>query len=315
MKALLFAGFTPEEIATKVLRPDRPGLQQALAAATTRGNALLREAAARGEDVRAAADRRRILQQDAEVEALWEALAPPPWVGDARRRFRGPTTLHVDRRRAAEGAEDRIRDYPFYPEDVVGLVADVAAVQKCEDLLHEAAARAEALGWHPVPRVTWYALARRDAMPKRPELQNMTFTSFVRAKVRSYLALPGVDEEALVDTVMTRVRPPWSLPRRFTSKEADRALRPVWRILVGCETWRRASEAGYTVDHGPTMAELAAAHRRAAGLPLARFTNPFEPLVHALMTGYVPADLTREGAYVLFPRLQVNEMRPARRVP
>ncbi len=303
-----FAGFTASEIEDRLLRPDRPELSTKIRAANERALDVLREARRRGHGTTSARDRRRILQRAEQVESLWEALAPTAWIGQEGRDFFGPAPPSPTRSRARDVLDEFqvYRAYPFYPEDVIALTADAAQVVRCERLLEEAAERGAALGWHRPRRVVWWGLPHRSA-----QVQNIwsEFVHFVAAKNRTaYSRQEPVDSDAIVRAVRSLVRPRWALPMADDLAAEPTALRLARRLLGCYETWRQASDAGFCVQDVGSLRDEQAVHRRAAGRPLRDFQNPFEPLVHVLVAGYVPIDITAEEMQIFFLRPSAHDL-------
>ncbi len=283
-----------------LFRPRRPRWQEAMARAGEFAQDTFARLQRRGHRLGSAASRRDLLALPGEVESLWESLAPVAWVGDPRRRFAGPSGSSP---RAADQEDWKsLQSFPWRPEDVVALCADVQAVERVELLAMEASARAARLGCARIEGVRWWSVPRSYAhyFDAGPDLMVDC----------SQMVLDGVgprppDLASAMSALHQQVK-----PRGMIVRDRGRVNSIVFyalRMVEGYLAWQFAALRGDTIRRVTNLFRRGGIlNPDAMGSRVEEFQNPFEPLVHALLEGYVIAALDPRGARVLFPRVPVK---------
>ncbi len=296
-------------IAQRLFCPDRPHLQAMLERGTQFGSAVVLDAKARGLPTATRSQRASILQSPAHVQELWEDLAPPPWVGHVRRTFRGPNDLATVTRPSPPGsatwgatwAQDW--DVPCRAEDVIALTSDPAGVERCEALALEAGARGAQFGLGPVTRFSWWSVPDRCVTPLFNVLQWQTFLGWVIGTADADFDMSLPPSRQFVE----RAIGPSHLLHRGSPTLPLRVAR---HTIQNAETWARFARRGGRVSPSapPRTRALTSTHRA----PIDTFANPFMPLIHILLAGYVLADITDGVASLLFPRLMPKTLSKSR---
>ena len=289
-----------EAVGRRFFRPARPGLDEACARAAAHGLAVIADAERSAGAKLNVTQRRELLQRREEVASLWEALAPVGWGGGLEMsRFRGPRpTPH---RRGGPERFQEVGEWPMRAEDVVALVADASAVDRCNLLMHEAAARMDAVGllrWGKPRVIEWCSVQPKYVYMAEAILNPGSFS--VRNRV-GFVPSDGAASPQWTESagIQHAVAPRWSIEGRSMTSSMLRAAR---YILSQHEGWVAAAAAGRKAGWWTDDRDL---RPSVVGTPLSRLKNPVAPLVQVLLEGYVPGwiDKQNPGAGVVFPRL------------